>query len=83
MLEIDADPRPGAVAPAHGVDQHVGRLQMRRSLRMSRFPAFHSRQRVLFAASASDLDQRLRFDLRFDDLRLDGWTRGGSDACLL
>ncbi len=28
MLEVDADPCPGAGASAHGVDQHVGRLQV-------------------------------------------------------
>ena len=58
MLEIDANARPGAVAPAHGVDQHVRRLQVCRGLRMSRFPALHPRQRVLFTSRTSDLDQR-------------------------
>ena len=35
MLQVDADPRPGRVAPAHGVDENIGGFEVRRCLGMA------------------------------------------------
>ena len=35
VLQVDADARPGAEPSAHRVDQHVGRLEVRRRVRMA------------------------------------------------
>src|SRR6185503_3910850 len=42
---------------AHRVDEDVRRLEMRRRLRMSSTPALETRERILLAMRASDLDQ--------------------------
>ena len=44
--------------PAHRVDQHVGRLEVRGGLGMSRLPALESGERVFLPPRAPDLDQR-------------------------
>src|SRR5512143_2975033 len=45
VLEVHADAGPRRGAPAHGVDQHVGRLQVRGGLRVARLPALEAGQR--------------------------------------
>jgi hypothetical protein len=59
VLQVHAHARPRVEAPAHGVHEHVGRLQMCGGLRVARAPAFESGQRLLLAIGASDLDQRV------------------------
>ena len=59
VLQVQADPRPGVEAPAHRVDEHVGRLQMRRRIRVAQLPSFQAGKRVFLAARAGDLDQRV------------------------
>ena len=61
VLEVDAHPRPGGRAPAHGVDQHVRGLEVGGGLRVARLPALDAGQRVLLARGARDLEQRLRW----------------------
>ena len=60
VLQIDADPGPGAVAPAHDIDQYIGRLEMCGGLAVARFPALQTRERDLLAPSASNLAMRPR-----------------------
>ncbi len=69
MLQIDAYACPGAVAPAHGVDQDVGWLQVRRRLRVACSPALQSRQGVAIAARTANLDERVFLSLRGLDAR--------------
>ena len=57
VLQVDPDARPGAEAAAHRIDQHVGRLQMRRGVRMPRPPALETGQRVFLLLRAPDLDR--------------------------
>ena len=59
VLQVHADARPGGEAAAHRVDQHVGRLEMRRRLGMARLPALEPGERILLALRAADLDQRM------------------------
>ena len=56
---VDADAGPGGEPSSHGIDEHVGRLQMRRSLRMTLLPPFEACQRVVFLSRASDLNERM------------------------
>ena len=70
MLQIDADPGPGAVASAHDIDQYIGRLEMCGGLRMARFPALQTRERDLLAPRASNLEQRQSPPGRLDARRL-------------
>jgi hypothetical protein len=58
MLEIEPDPRPGAVSSAHCIDQDIGGLQVCGSLRMPGFPAVEPCKRILLVTRSSDLDQR-------------------------
>jgi hypothetical protein len=59
VLQVDADAGPGAKASAHGVDEDVGRLQVRSRLRVARLPSFEAGERVFFFRRAADLDQRM------------------------
>ena len=45
--------------PAHRVDQHVGRLQVRRRIGMTRAPSLETRERIVFLFRAADFDQRM------------------------
>ena len=57
--QVHAHARPGGRAPAHGVDQHIRGLEMRRGLGVARLPALEPGQRVFLALGAADLDQRV------------------------
>ena len=46
------------IAAAHRIDQDVGRLQVRRRVRVPGPPALETGQRILFLLCAPDLDQR-------------------------
>ena len=59
VLQVDADARPCREAPAHRVDQHVGRFQVRGGVRMPRPPSLQPRQRVFLRRGPPDLDQRM------------------------
>jgi hypothetical protein len=58
MLQVDPDPRPGGVPPAHRIHQHIRRLQMFGCLWMLRLPPFQPRHCGLFLFGQPDLDQR-------------------------
>jgi len=58
VLQIDPNPRPRVKSPAHRVDQHVGGLQMRGGVGVPRLPSLQSRERIVLALRAGDLDQR-------------------------
>jgi len=58
VLEIDANPCPRLKPAAHPVDEHIGRFEMRRRVRMLRFPSFQSRTCIRFVLGPSNLDQR-------------------------
>ena len=51
VLQVDADARPGLEAAAHRVDEHVGRLEVRRRLGMPRLPALEARERVVLLSA--------------------------------
>jgi hypothetical protein len=52
VLQIDANPSPGAVPSAHRIDEYVGGLQIRCSFGVTRFPALDAGQSVFFAPGA-------------------------------
>src|SRR5438552_15097631 len=62
VLEVQADARPGGGAPAHGVDQDVGRSEVGGGLGVPRLPALESREGVRLPRGAAGLDQRLLRD---------------------
>ena len=73
VLQIDADARPRVKASAHRVDEHVGRFEVRRGIRMSRAPALEPRKRSFFFLRAADFNQRIfrrAAPRRLDALRL-------------
>jgi hypothetical protein len=76
VLQVDADPRPGAEPSAHRIDEHVSRLQMRDRPGMARLPPLEPGQRILFSRPAADLDQRM---LR-SSLRLQRTVVAGAEA---
>ena len=49
VLQVDADPRPGGRAAAHGVDQHVGGLEVRGRLGVALLPALQPGERIVLA----------------------------------
>jgi len=59
VLQVDADARPGLEPPAHRIDQHVGGLEVRSGVRVSRFPALEAGERIFLRAGPADLEQRL------------------------
>jgi hypothetical protein len=59
VLQVDPDPRPRVEPAAHRVDQHVRRLQVRGSLRVTRLPSCKTGERILFLLRTRDLDQRM------------------------
>jgi hypothetical protein len=60
VAQVDSDARPGARAAAHGVDEHIVRLQERRGVGMARLPAFEAGERVVLVLRVRDGDERLR-----------------------
>ena len=78
MLQVDANARPGAEAPAHRVHEHVGGLEVRGRLRVARLPALDARERIVFLAVPAPISISGCFGTR----RFDGATRGASPGCL-
>jgi len=60
VLEVDADARPGGGAPAHRVDEDIGRMEMSGDLWMTQAPVLECGECFIFLRRARDLDQRLR-----------------------
>src|SRR4051794_12527091 len=58
VAEVDPDAGPRGAAPAHGVDHHVCRLEVRHHLPVARLPPFEAVERFLLCGSPGDLDQR-------------------------
>jgi hypothetical protein len=59
VLEIDPDSRPRTVAPAHRIDEHVRRLEMRCGFRVTPAPPLQPGENILLLPRAPDLDQRV------------------------
>ena len=59
VLQIDTDARPGVESPAHRVHQNIGGFEMPAGVGMSGTPPFETGERVLFAACASNFDERM------------------------
>ena len=59
VLQVHADARPGMKPAAHGVDEHIGRSQMRCRFGMPGAPPVEPRERGVFAVRPADFDQRM------------------------
>src|SRR2546429_1782081 len=51
---VEPDPVPKRAAPAHRVDQHVGRLELRPYLGVPGLPAFQARHRLVLGLRRSE-----------------------------
>ena len=71
VLQIDADASPCAEAAPHGVNQHVGWLQVRGGIRVACLPPFDAGQCRSLVTRTSDLDEWMhrRAPLRGSDTR--------------
>jgi hypothetical protein len=58
VFEIHAYTGPCAESSSHGIDEHIGRMQMRGSLRVSPPPALETFERVLFALRPANFNER-------------------------
>ena len=56
--QVQPDPRPCAAAPAHRVDEHVGRLEVSCRRRVLRLPSLEALERLGLRRRAGDLDER-------------------------
>src|SRR5215470_5666722 len=82
MLQVHADPCPGAEPAAHGIDEHVGRLQMRSRFLVAFFPALETGERCILVRRPANFDQRIFPPSLFELRRTCRWPPlRGLDAC--